>query len=237
MQNRNWLRVVPAWGVHALTASGAVWGFLALLAVIAHDWRMAIIWMIVAMLVDSLDGMLARWLRVSVYARQIDGDLLDNIIDYLNYVIVPALFLIEAPSLLPAGLELVAALSILISSAYQFTQVDAKTEDHFFKGFPSYWNVLVLYMLLLKLNVWVNLAFLVIFNVLVFIPLKYIYPSRNTRLRRLTLILSWMYAVLGIWALLKYPQVPAWAIWASFIYVFYYTWLSLWPRNRRLQAS
>src|SRR5258706_11357023 len=88
----NPLRVAAAWGVHLFTASGAVWGFLALLAIFEHDWRAMIIWMIIAMLVDSFDGMLARWADVKTYAKGIDGALLDNILDYLNYVIVPASF-------------------------------------------------------------------------------------------------------------------------------------------------
>ncbi len=226
-----------AWGVHILTASGAAWGFLALLAIIDHNWRQAFIWIIAAMLVDSVDGTLARWLDVSRYAANIDGNLLDNIIDYLNYVIVPALFLTSIPGLLPDGFQLPAALSILLASAYQFTQKDAKTEDHFFKGFPSYWNVVVLYLFLIKFDPWVNLAILASLDVLVFVPIKYIYPSRNNRLKNLTLLLSWLYGVLGVFGLLLYPDVPPWIIWISLLYVIYYVSLSLWPQNRRVQTQ
>src|SRR5512142_631221 len=196
-----------AWSVHLFTASGAVWGFLTLLAVFNQNWRAAIIWLIVAMFVDGFDGMLARWFHVKEYARQVDGALLDNIIDYLNYVVVAALILIKAPNLLPPGWELVGACSILLTSAYQFTQVDAKTDDKsfFFKGFPSYWNFVVLYLMLLQLNPWINLAVLMICNVLVFVPVKYIYPSRTTRLRRLTLILTYLFSAIVIWGLLQYP--------------------------------
>ena len=182
----NPVRVALAWGVHLFTASGAVWGFLALLAIFEHDWKAMILWMIVAMLVDGFDGLLARWADVKTYAKGIDGALLDNILDYLNYVIVPALFLVEA-DVLPYGLRLIGACSILLTSAYQFTQTDAKTDDHHFKGFPSYWNVAALYMLLMGLPQWVNFGFLMLFNVMVFIPVKYIYPSRNNYLRKLTL--------------------------------------------------
>ena len=88
----NPLRVIAAWGVHLFTATGAIWGFLAMLAIFEHDWRAMIIYMIVAMLVDGFDGMLARWADVKKYANGVDGALLDNILDYLNYVVVPALF-------------------------------------------------------------------------------------------------------------------------------------------------
>jgi phosphatidylcholine synthase len=226
----NPVRVVLAWGVHLFTASGAVWGFLALLAIFENNWKAMILWMIVAMFVDGFDGMLARWADVKRYANGIDGALLDNILDYLNYVIVPALFLVEA-DVLPYGMRLIGACSILITSAYQFTQTDAKTDDHHFKGFPSYWNVAVLYMLLMGLPQWVNFGFLMLFNVMVFIPVKYIYPSRNNYLRKLTLGLTYLYGIVGIWGLLQYPNQPRWVVWASFIYVGYYLVLSIIPKK------
>ncbi|MDD2920954.1 MAG: CDP-alcohol phosphatidyltransferase family protein [Anaerolineales bacterium] len=224
------LRVIAAYGVHLFTATGAIWGFLAMLAIFERQWKMMIIWMVVAMLVDGFDGMLARWADVKTYAKGIDGALLDNILDYLNYVVVPALFLMQA-DILPYGLQMAGAFSILITSAYQFTQTDAKTDDHHFKGFPSYWNVMALYMLLMSLPQWVNFGFLVAFNILVFVPIKYIYPSRNSYLRALTLGLTYLYAAIGIWGLLLYPNTPKWIVWASFVYVAYYLALSLIPKK------
>ena len=221
-----------AWSVHFFTATGAVWGFLSLLAVFEENWRAAILWIIVAMFVDGFDGMLARWFHVKEYAPGLDGALLDNIIDYLNYVVVAALILIKAPNLMPAGFQMVGACSILLTSAYQFTQVDAKTDEQsfFFKGFPSVWNFLVIYMMLLGLNPWMNFALLLICNILVFVPVRYLYPSRNTRLRRLTLSLTYLYGAVGVWALLQYPSVPQWVVWISFVYVGYYVLLSIFPK-------
>jgi phosphatidylcholine synthase len=221
-----------AWSVHLFTATGAVWGLLTVLAIFEQNWRLAILWIIIAMFVDGFDGMLARWFRVKEYAYQVDGALLDNIIDYLNFVVVAALILIKAPNLLPAGFEMAGAISILLTSAYQFTQIDAKTDDksYFFKGFPSYWNFLVLYMMLLGLNPWINLVILVVCNVLVFVPVKYLYPSRNTRLRRLTLALTYLYAGIGVWGLMQYPSVPQWVLWISLAYVAYYAILSFFPK-------
>lgn len=235
MHNKpNFPRKAAAWAVHLLTASGAVWGFLAILSIFEQDWRQAIFWMIVAVLVDGLDGMLARWADVQTHAPGIDGSLLDNILDYLNYVMVPALLLVQAPNLLPEPFRLPAAALILLTSAYQFTQVDAKTDgssDYFFKGFPSYWNVMALYMLVMRLDPWLNLAFLALFNILIFVPIKYVYPSRSTRLRRLTLALTYTYGAIGIWGVMQYPDVPQWVVWASFVYVAYYVALSLWPKG------
>lgn len=228
-----------AWSVHLFTATGAIWGFLSLRAIFDENWRAAITWMIIAMLVDGFDGMLARWFRVKDYARGLDGGLLDNIIDYLNYVVVAACILIKAPNLVPPGFALVGAFSILLTSAYQFSQVDAKTDEQsfFFKGFPSVWNFLVIYMMLLGLNPWLNLILLVICNILVFVPVKYIYPSRNTRLRKLTLGLTYLYCVIGVWGLLQYPSVPQWIVWISLGYVAYYALLSFFPKIGRVNPA
>ena len=228
-----------AWSVHLFTATGAVWGFLTLLAVFEQNWRMVIVWMIAAMFVDGFDGMLARWFHVKEYARGLDGALLDNIMDYLNYVVVAALILIKAPDLLPKGLEMVCAFSILLTSAYQFTQVDAKTDEQsfFYKGFPSVWNFLVIYMMLLGLSPWVNLVVLIICNILVFVPIKYVYPTRNNRLRRLTLGLTYLYGAIGVWGLLQYPSVPEWVVTVSFVYVVYYALLSFFPKIGRAEPA
>jgi phosphatidylcholine synthase len=233
------VRKALAWSVHLFTASGAVWGFLTLLAIFEQNWRAVIVWMIIAMLVDGFDGMLARWFHVKEYAQGIDGGLLDNIIDYLNYVVVAAFLLVRVPDLLPPGFPLAAACSILLTSAYQFTQVDAKTDEQsfFFKGFPSLWNFLVIYMMLLGLNPWLNLAVLLVCNMLVFVPVKYIYPSRNTRLRRLTLGLTYLYVGLGVWGLLQYPSVPQWIVWISLVYVIYYVLLSFFPKIGRVKPA
>jgi phosphatidylcholine synthase len=226
----NPVRVALAYGVHLFTAIGAVWGLLAILAIFDGNYKAMILWMILAMLVDGFDGMLARWADVKKYAAGIDGTLLDNILDYLNYVVVPAFFLVKA-DFLPDGWRLFAACSILLTSAYQFTQTDAKTDDHHFKGFPSYWNVAAIYMLLMNLPHWVNFGFLMLFNVMVFIPVKYIYPSRNNYLRTLTLAFTYLYGAVGIWAVLQYPNQPKWFAWVSLIYIAYYLVLSFIPKK------
>jgi phosphatidylcholine synthase len=234
-QKPNFLRVAAAWGVHLFTATGAIWGLLAILAIFEEDYRMMIVWMIVAMLVDGFDGMLARLADVKKYADGLDGALLDNILDYLNYVLVPVIFIVKT-DFLPAPVKFFTACLILLTSAYQFTQSDAKTDDHHFKGFPSYWNVAALYMLLMNLPPWVNFGFLMLFNIMVFIPVKYIYPSRNSTLRQLTLVLTYLYGAIGIWGLLQYPDQPGWVVWASFVYVVYYLALSLIPKNKQTHA-
>jgi phosphatidylcholine synthase len=227
-----WVRKMLANGVHLFTATGAVWGLLTLLAIWDGNIRLAIVYIIIAMFVDGFDGILARWFDVKTYARWIDGGLMDNIIDYLNYVVVASLLLVRVPNLMPQGLEMVAAISILLTSGFQFSQVEAKTDEqsYFFRGFPSVWNFLVLYMMLLGLNPWINFVVLVICNILVFVPVKYLYPTRNNRLRRLTLALTYLYGALGVWGLMQYPDVPEWVAPTSFVYVVYYAAMSFFPK-------
>jgi len=227
-----WVRKMLANSVHLFTATGAAWGFLTLIAIWDGNYRLAIIYIIVAMFVDGFDGMLARWFDVKKYAAWIDGGLLDNIIDYLNYVVVASLLLIKVPNLRPQGLEMAAAISILLTSGFQFSQTDAKTDNqsYFFKGFPSVWNFLVLYMMMLKLNPWINFVALVICNILVFVPIKFLYPSRNNRFRRFTLIFTYAYGALGVWGLLQYPDIPMWVAPASSLYVAYYAAMSFFPK-------
>ena len=227
-----WSRKALANSVHLFTATGAVWGFLTLVAIWEGEIKLAIVYVIVAMFVDGFDGMLARWFDVKTYAPRIDGSLMDNIIDYLTYVVVASLLLIRVPGLMPQGLEMVAAASILLTSAFQFSQTDAKTdnESFFFKGFPSVWNFLVLYMMLLELNPWINFVLLVLCNILVFVPIKFLYPTRNNRWRRFTSVFTYLYGALGVWGMLQYPDVPTWVAPVSFLYVAYYLAMSLFPK-------
>jgi phosphatidylcholine synthase len=162
-----------AWGVHAFTASGAVVGAIALLAIGAGNWQQAAILMLVALAIDSADGTLARAVRVREVLPDIDGRRLDDMVDFLNYVIVPVVFLVAAGYLHPA----VAAAPIL-ASAYGFSQEEAKTEDDFFLGFPSYWNIVALYIWLLDVSELTATLVVVALAIGVFVPLKYLYPSK-----------------------------------------------------------
>jgi phosphatidylcholine synthase len=162
-----------AWGVHAFTASGAVVGAIALLAVGAGNLPQAAILMLVALAIDSVDGTLARAAKVREVLPGIDGRRLDDMVDYLNYVIVPVVFLVAAGYMHPA----VAAAPIL-ASAYGFSQQEAKTEDDFFLGFPSYWNIVALYVWLLDVSPLVATLVVVTLAIGVFVPFKYLYPSK-----------------------------------------------------------
>jgi phosphatidylcholine synthase len=175
---------LAAWLVHALTASGAAMGLFALLEAARGDLRASALWMLAAFAVDSVDGTLARAAHVHERTPNIDGRRLDDVVDYLNYVIVPCFFLAQGGFVATGWTALPA-----LASAYQFAQADAKTEDHFFLGFPSYWNFVAIYAWLLEASSSTTAAWLLGLSILVFVPIKYLYPTRMTRFAR-TMILG-----------------------------------------------
>jgi phosphatidylcholine synthase len=213
--------MAAAWSVHALTATGAACGLLGIVAVSREDWTAVFFWMLVATAIDSVDGTLARMARVKEVLPGFDGALLDNIVDYLTYVIVPAYFL-YASNVVPPGWNLASALAITLASAYQFCQSDAKTDDHCFKGFPSYWNVLVFYQFLLHWNPWVNLVVTLALAVCVFVPVKCLYPSRTPRLPVLNVVLCCIWAGLMITAFVMYPSGHLLPLRLSLAYIAWY---------------
>jgi phosphatidylcholine synthase len=133
-------RTVAAWLVHLYTASGTVLAFLAAKAIFEGNYRTAFLWLAVQIVVDATDGALARFVGVSGQLPWFDGAKLDDIVDYLTYVFVPALFVCRA-TVVPEGWTVPVASAVLLSSAYGFNRSDAKTSDHFYTGYQTYWNI------------------------------------------------------------------------------------------------
>ncbi len=219
---------IKAWSVHAFTATGAFFGLLGLFAAIDQDWRMVFIWMIIATFVDAIDGFFARMANVKKVIPYFDGALLDNIIDYFTYVLLPAAIVYLHPSLVPGRNIAILAVAIMsMTSGYQFCRTDAKTEDHTFLGFPSYWNVVVMYLILLLPNPWVSFGILVLCGILVFIPIKYAYPSRMLRFQTPTLTLAYVWGIILAVAIFMFPNHPVWLVNVSLLYAVYYVGISL----------
>jgi phosphatidylcholine synthase len=227
---------MSAWLAHLFTASGAVLAFLAARAVVDHDYRTAFFWLGVQIFVDATDGLLARALRVHERLPGFNGAKLDDIVDYLAYVFVPALFVWRAV-LVPDSWTLWVAGAMLISSAYGFNRADAKTTDHFFTGFPSYWNIVVFYLWLARTPPAVNAAILLFLAVMVFVPIRYIYPSRTPTLRPLTNLLGAAWGVLMLLMLWQAPDVTPAVFWVSLIFPVYYAVLSLVLEFSRRKAA
>jgi phosphatidylcholine synthase len=194
---------ICAWGVHLFTAAGAIAGLFALDRIAATDFRGAFLWMAVAIIIDSADGTLARLVNVHDRIPIFDGALLDNIVDYLNYVAVPLFLMLRAGLLPRTTVGFFTASLAILASAYGFSRTDAKTEDHYFRGFPSYWNLVALYLFCLGYRPLVNTVITVVLALMVFVPVKYIYPSRTEPMRPVTL------AFAALWALATLALIPA----------------------------
>ena len=228
-------RLLFAWLVHLYTALGAVIAFVAVLLIDQFKFQEVFWLMALAVAIDATDGTLARRARVKELIPWFDGDRLEDIIDYLNYVLVPSLVLIRADLLPAQDAWWLAALPVL-ASVYGFCQKEAKTADHFFLGFPSYWNIVVLYLYVLRIPLWVN-AFLIIFlSVLVFVPIRYVYPSRSPRFRALTNIIGVLWGVSVVLIIHFLAEPPRALVFASLLFPVYYIGLSLWLEFRRLAS-
>jgi phosphatidylcholine synthase len=185
------------------------------------------------MVVDGTDGMLARRMQVKRRIPWFDGALLDNIVDYLTYVFTPMVLLWSAGYLGDGLSATVLAVVPLLASAYQFCRVDAKTDDHLFLGFPSYWNIVAFYVVVLDLGPGAVALLLGVCAALVFVPIGYVYPSRTETLWRLTLVLTTVWLVSYAVLLAQLPSPGPWWLTISLAYVVYYVALSLHLTARR----
>jgi phosphatidylcholine synthase len=218
--------------VHAYTATGVVWGFLSLRATLEGDYRAALLWLLLATLVDATDGALARLVDVARTAALIDGARLDDIVDYVTYVLVPALIVWRA-ALLPDAWAVIVISTVLLSSACGFARRDAKTTDHFFTGFPSYWNIVVVYLLALQASPALNAVLLVSLAVLVFVPIRYVYPSRTRTLMKTTVTFCAVWGVQMLAMIWRLPDPPRPLVLSAFAFPIYYVALSFYLSARR----
>ena len=221
------LRLVLAWCVHLLTASGAVAGALALLATWQGRLDLAGLLMILALVIDSVDGTLARAVGVSEILPNVDGRRLDDMVDYFNFVIVPVVFMVSTGSL-PSWIW---AIPPILASAYGFSQADAKTDDDFFLGWPSYWNVLAFYCWLLPLSSTASSTWVAVCSFAIFVPLKYAYPSkiRQPFFKHTLNGGGLVWAMILAAAILRPDLDDQYRLTEiSLLYLFYYMGLSIW---------
>ena len=182
-----------AWAVHLFSATGAVLALLAVRAIDGHRWAEAMLWLFAALVVDGVDGSLARWARVKQLVPRIDGDALDLVIDYLNYVFVPTLFILEA-GLLPSAVALPLAGAIQLASLYVFARRDMKTADNYFRGFPALWNIVALYLFASGIDGWTAAAIVAALVLLTFAPVHVVHPFRVRDYG------IWLPALAALWA-------------------------------------
>ncbi len=201
-----------ALSVHLLTATGAVFAILAMLAAAEEEWSMMFLWLVVAFFVDGIDGPLARRFEVEKNAPEFDGKLLDLIIDYLTYVFVPAYALFKS-GLLPGWTGWISIIVITFASAMYFADTRMKTKDCSFSGFPGCWNMVVLVLFALSPNFWVILAIVMVLAVAMFVPLKFIHPVRTERWRAVSLPVALAWTFFAGWAAWVDFHPQSWAHW------------------------
>ncbi|WP_317057236.1 CDP-alcohol phosphatidyltransferase family protein [Roseovarius rhodophyticola] len=213
---------LKALGVHLLTATGAVFAMLAMLAAVDEKWSLMFLWLVVAFLVDGIDGPLARKYHVKSNAPQFDGVLLDLIIDYLTYVFIPAFALFKS-GLLPGWTGWFAIIVITFASAMYFADTRMKTKDNSFSGFPGCWNMLVLVLFAIEPNFWVSLTLVALLAIAMFIPFKFVHPVRTARWRTLTLPMALAWTFFAGWAAWVDFHPESWAHWGLIVTSVYLT--------------
>lgn len=202
------LRRAAALGVHLLTAAGAAVALLALLEGVRQHWAAMFGWLGLALLIDAIDGPLARRLDVARLQPQWSGDVLDLVVDFVTYVFVPAYAITASGLLMPIAAP-VLGVGIVISSAMYFADRRMKTEDNHFRGFPALWNAAAFYLFLLHPPAIVGSVGIAVLIVLTFVPFRFVHPVRVARLRALTLALTALWAVLAGYAILRDFEVAA----------------------------
>lgn len=236
------LRKFLAWCVHLYTASGllAAAGIAVLIVRGTDDaFRLAFALMLLATFIDSTDGWLARRARVKEVVPGFDGRRLDDLVDFHTYTTLP-LLLVWRAGILGPGCQWFLLLPLL-ASAYGFSQVDAKTDDGFFLGFPSYWNIVALYLYLLRPPAWLALAAIIALSLLTFVPSLYLYPSQRGPFSRLTNVLGIIWALLLLLILWRWREAPRVLALISLGFPLYYmaiSWaLTLWRWRDKLKAG
>jgi phosphatidylcholine synthase len=212
-----------AWLVHLYTAMGLVCAAgMAVLIVRGDDasFRMAFGLMMIATAIDATDGWLARRARVKDVLPHFSGRALDDVIDFHTYTSLPLLLLWRA-DVLPGGLGWLLLLPLL-ASAYGFSQVNAKTDEGFFLGFPSYWNIVAYYLYVLRAPVWAAAPLIVTLSVLTFVPTPYIYATQGGRFARLINVGSAIWFVVLGWILWEGGDAARVAAFASLLYPLMY---------------
>jgi phosphatidylcholine synthase len=193
---------VRVFAVHVLTASGAALALLALLAAAHGAWELMFLCLGLALIVDGVDGTIARALKAAELLPRWSGEVLDLVVDFATYVFVPA-YAIAAGGLLPPALAAAAGILIVMTGAIYFADRRMKTEDNYFRGFPTLWNVVAFYLFVLKPPSWAAAALVGLFALLTFVPFKFLHPFRVARLRMVTMAAVVLWSALAATALVR----------------------------------
>ncbi|OJT99736.1 MAG: phosphatidylcholine synthase [Rhizobium sp. 63-7] len=200
---------IRAFSVHILTASGSFLAFLGVVAAAEHRFIDMFWWLGLALLVDGIDGPIARKVKVKEVLPNWSGDTLDNIIDYVTYVLLPAFALYQS-GMIGEPWSFAAAGMIVVSSAIYYADMGMKTDEYFFSGFPVVWNMVIFTLFVVQASALAAMIVVTLSVILTFLPINFLHPVRVQRLRPLNMVLFAVWSILGIAALLMHFQTPLW---------------------------
>jgi phosphatidylcholine synthase len=198
-----------AFAVHIFTACGAGCAFLALTAAVNGQWALMFAWLGIALCIDGVDGTFARRLQVAQLLPRWSGDILDLVVDFLNYVFVPA-YALAASGMLPRPAAVPLSLLIVVTGALYFADRLMKTSDYYFRGFPALWNIAAFYLFILKPEAWAGAAAIITLAALTFVPFHVIHPVRIAHLRGITTAALVAWTLLAIAAVVEDLNPPLW---------------------------
>lgn len=211
MHSPSWQKTAAAYAVHAFTASGSVVALFAMLAAASANWAAMFGWLGVALVIDGVDGPLARWADTKANAGRYSGDIMDWVIDFVTYVFIPAYALATGP-LLDGAAGWVAAAVVMLSGTFYFADTTQKTSTNHFKGFPAVWNLLLLYLFLWNGPAWFNLSIIAAMAVLTFAPIDFVHPTRVKRWRGANLAVAALALGLSVWAVAAALNPPSFVV-------------------------
>src|SRR5947208_16318585 len=202
-------QIAAAYAVQVVAACGARCALLALIAAVNSHWPIMFAWLGAALCIDGVDGIFARRLEVAKLLPRWSGDILDLVVDILNYVFVPA-YALEESGLLPAPAAIALAILIVVTGALYFADRLMKTSDYYFRGFPALWNVAAFYLFILKPEPWGGAAAVIALAALTFVPFHVVHPVRISHLRGITTAALVVWALLAIVAIAENLNPPVW---------------------------
>lgn len=213
---------LKAWLVHFFTASGILTVFMALIETAEKDFRSAMLWLIAALLIDGVDGTLARRYNVQEILPDVSGKSIDFVIDFCGYAVVPAFMIYQAP-LMQGWMGLIIPLLIVFTSAIYYGKTGMITDDFYFKGFPVMWNMVAFYLIFIfDFPPFLNAVLISLLAIMQFLPVKFAYPSMTSRWKPATLIFTTVLMVSMTGLLIFYPDYPDFLYWGPILSLIYF---------------
>ncbi len=226
-QSHSISKKVLAWSVDLYTASGILAGFMSILAISEKNWRAAMAWLLVALVIDGTDGTFARQLKTTNVLPFMNSKHIDYVVDFTNYAVIPAYFFYAA-GLVPTEWNLPLTFLILLVSAVYYGIEEMVSDDFNFVGFPVMWNMVVFYLIFVfSFGEWGNAAIVVTFSIMHFVPIKFAYPSRAKRLKFVTIAFTTVLLIVMPIIVWFYPNVPDWLKWIAIMCLAYFGVLAI----------